>query len=973
MRIEVANALAFGCLKDKSLELPQGLAVVYGANESGKSTWLHVLYFALCGATVGRRTDADRRFEERYKPWFEDEWKVSAVVALDDGRRLEVVQDLRRKTGHVTELTTGKDVTSKFTTSRKAGMPDLTRACGVDRVFFRHVAIVPQGGVLDLLEQGTSTKKGSISDSIRRFLERASAVSGAPEGIADALRRIEAAREALGQEGREGSKPLNIASRMVREAEQLVDKAVGMHKELVSSEMRIKELEAKEQELRSRIEFLRAVLKRANAIELSERLTAAREIANEYPELESGDWADAVETSRQITEARTALISAADEWRSYPDLSRQEIESRLKEIEASPIPEGSDFDPYEELATIRDIYALYKQSKEAFGALEAAAVEAPTPPDIGGATPEQLESLAIRASAEAPPVESTVEEALAAKERQLERAAISRRLSVGGCVVGGLGALVGAAFLVRSPVVGTIVSLMGFGILAASLLAYSRTSSGTRELHRLKMLYGTQVEAAERAKAQISEALEEARELGLPAEKEKLLELAQQWRLYEFAQRRGGPIDVHIASARSNLIDAASQLATGLSRLREVTGLDGLEIPSLQESGTTQAFASDAEEFSLLDKAYGVARRFLEEAAASRDREQERLELERALSARKRFDAAVGAALEAVKRAGMKPPLDPYGELDSLIAALDDADDSLRDRVLTADDLHRKFATLTGGRNLEDLQSEVEQAARSADEAEEVLSESDRKKSGAAARIASASSHDVLEGYADELDKHEKDLAEVSEQLSAERREFEIRFGDKSSEFVDVAGAEEYLEQTHKEYERYKEQAFVLDKTAELLRAAEKKVHMLLAPRMQTVAGELVKEATLSRYDEVFLDDAQPLVRVRRTGLGGESGPPVDADRVSYGTAEQIYLMFRMVVADTAAAKESIPIFMDESTVHADSERLGRLLAILDAAGRMKDPFEKISQVVLFTQETEVAEWARKNLPAENLIELGST
>ena len=96
MRIESITAHAFGPLAGETLQLAPGLTVVSGVNESAKSSWHAALYAALCGRGRGDAapTPEDRRLLERYKPWDGAPWLVSAVVVLDDGRRLEICQDL---------------------------------------------------------------------------------------------------------------------------------------------------------------------------------------------------------------------------------------------------------------------------------------------------------------------------------------------------------------------------------------------------------------------------------------------------------------------------------------------------------------------------------------------------------------------------------------------------------------------------------------------------------------------------------------------------------------------------------------------------------------------------------------------------------------------------------------------------------------------------------------------------------------
>ena len=80
MRIESVTAQAFGPLAGETLELAPGLTVVAGINESAKSSWHAALYAALCGRGQGAATPADRRLVERYKPWNDAPWLLSALL-----------------------------------------------------------------------------------------------------------------------------------------------------------------------------------------------------------------------------------------------------------------------------------------------------------------------------------------------------------------------------------------------------------------------------------------------------------------------------------------------------------------------------------------------------------------------------------------------------------------------------------------------------------------------------------------------------------------------------------------------------------------------------------------------------------------------------------------------------------------------------------------------------------------------------
>ena len=83
------------------------------------------------------------------------------------------------------------------------------------------------------------------------------------------------------------------------------------------------------------------------------------------------------------------------------------------------------------------------------------------------------------------------------------------------------------------------------------------------------------------------------------------------------------------------------------------------------------------------------------------------------------------------------------------------------------------------------------------------------------------------------------------------------------------------------------------------------------------------------------------------------------ADRVSAGTADQVYLLLRVALAQhLAATGETCPLLLDGVTAQADGERTTEILDLL-----LKLAGER--QVVLFTQEEAVLNWARGHLDGD--------
>jgi DNA repair protein SbcC/Rad50 len=118
---------------------------------------------------------------------------------------------------------------------------------------------------------------------------------------------------------------------------------------------------------------------------------------------------------------------------------------------------------------------------------------------------------------------------------------------------------------------------------------------------------------------------------------------------------------------------------------------------------------------------------------------------------------------------------------------------------------------------------------------------------------------------------------------------------------------------------------------------------------------------TGGRYTDVIVDPTSLRVKV--------CGPPRRwrlADRLSYGTAEQIYLLLRVALAEhLTRGRDTCPLLLDDVTVHADAARTRDLLDLL-----LRLSTER--QIVVFTQEELVAAWAREHLagPEHTIVNL---
>ena len=182
MRFESVTAYLFGRLRGETLQLAPGMNVIFGPNESGKSTWHAALYAGLCGMRRRRgRPRPDRDFQARHKPWYNEGWEVGATIVLKD-RRVILRHDLD---GRVDSSARDADLAGRDYAAEimNDGAPDGARWLGLDRNSFLSTACVRQAGILGLLDD-----PGDLQDELQSAAATARTGETAAEAFGTAQR-----------------------------------------------------------------------------------------------------------------------------------------------------------------------------------------------------------------------------------------------------------------------------------------------------------------------------------------------------------------------------------------------------------------------------------------------------------------------------------------------------------------------------------------------------------------------------------------------------------------------------------------------------------------------------------------------------------------------------------------------------------------------------------------------------------------
>ena len=144
MKIKSLKINGFGKIKDKEIFLTDGINVIYGENETGKSSMLKFITSMLYGASKNKNGREISDFD-KFKPWKSDEFSGKIRYTLDIGRTYEVYREFKKKNPIIFDESM-TDISKQFTVT-KNGIDFFYDQTGIDEETFFNTAITEQEGI----------------------------------------------------------------------------------------------------------------------------------------------------------------------------------------------------------------------------------------------------------------------------------------------------------------------------------------------------------------------------------------------------------------------------------------------------------------------------------------------------------------------------------------------------------------------------------------------------------------------------------------------------------------------------------------------------------------------------------------------------------------------------------------------------------------------------------------------------------
>lgn len=244
MKINKIKINSYGKLKNKEINLENNLNIIYGKNESGKSTLLKFILNIFYGASRNKKGRDISDFE-KYKPWDSEEYSGKLTYELDNKDKYEIYREFNRKNPNIFNEN-GEDIVKEFNIDKNKGSEFFYEQTQINEEMFLATSIAMQQEV----KIGRDTQNILIQ-KISNLLETGEDNISYKKAV-DKLNKMQL--EKIGTE-RSREKPINIIRKNIDADEQKINelkKYENIQYEIEDERNKIKN-ELKEKEIKNEL------------------------------------------------------------------------------------------------------------------------------------------------------------------------------------------------------------------------------------------------------------------------------------------------------------------------------------------------------------------------------------------------------------------------------------------------------------------------------------------------------------------------------------------------------------------------------------------------------------------------------------------------------------------------------------------------------------------------------------------------
>ena len=305
MKLNEIKINGYGKLKNKEYKFKDGINIIKGENESGKSTILSYIINMLYGPS--RTKDGkDISDFEKYKPWVGEEYSGKLSYLLDNEESFEIFREFNKKNPKIFNSKM-EEISSEYGTDKKEGSTFFVEQTKIDKAMFLSTIVSMQQEV-----------RLSNSDQ-NALVQKIANIAGTGEDKISYKKAYEKLQKKIKDEvgtSRSSQKPLNIAQSRLEELDDEIE-------DVTKYENRKYEIDSEIDDLNEELELAKIkkemLLKLKDTEDSSKNLTQQLEMINKN-----------IEENNDILEEDDVKLKALEEKKIKINKEKQEIEETLK-------------------------------------------------------------------------------------------------------------------------------------------------------------------------------------------------------------------------------------------------------------------------------------------------------------------------------------------------------------------------------------------------------------------------------------------------------------------------------------------------------------------------------------------------------------------------------------------------------------------------------------------------------------------
>ncbi len=211
MKIENIKVNSYGILKEKEINLKDNLNIIYGKNESGKSTLLNYMKNIFYGISKNKNGKEISDYE-KYKPWIGEEFSGKIKYRLDNGMNYEIYRDFTKKNAKLFDENL-EEISNQYKIDKKDGSQFFYDQTNVDEKMYLSTIMTPQQEVV--LERSTQNV----------LVQKIANLAGTGEDNVSFQKAMDKLNKRLVEEvgtSRTQDRPLNLIQKRMKEIETVL-------------------------------------------------------------------------------------------------------------------------------------------------------------------------------------------------------------------------------------------------------------------------------------------------------------------------------------------------------------------------------------------------------------------------------------------------------------------------------------------------------------------------------------------------------------------------------------------------------------------------------------------------------------------------------------------------------------------------------------------------------------------------------